>query len=193
VAPTWGREDDPDQAVARILEAAEKVFLEVGVAAAVMSDVAEAAGCSRGTLYRYFPSRESLYLAYVERSTRDINQRVLRRVEQTDDAVERLTQAVCLALEEVRADPAAAAWFSPSAEGLGSRVGRADAIERVNRPFAAELLGHELCAGPDGAMRVAWLSRIVISMLIEPIGDEDEEREAVGWMVACLLAQGPDA
>ena len=44
-----------------ILEAAAGVL--AGSDGASMGDVAAAAGISRGTLYRYFPNRESLLLA----------------------------------------------------------------------------------------------------------------------------------
>ncbi|MFC7500779.1 helix-turn-helix domain-containing protein, partial [Nocardioides sp. GCM10030258] len=44
-------------AVERILDAAGGLFAERGVDVVAMSDIATAAGCSRATLYRYFPDR----------------------------------------------------------------------------------------------------------------------------------------
>ncbi|WP_139052535.1 helix-turn-helix domain-containing protein, partial [Xanthomonas cannabis] len=46
----------------RLLAAAEEVFLERG-AEASMEDVAKRAGVGIGTLYRRFPTRESLFAA----------------------------------------------------------------------------------------------------------------------------------
>lgn len=48
---------------ARILEAALEVCGRRGVAAARMDEVAERAGVSKGTLYRFFQSKEDLFLA----------------------------------------------------------------------------------------------------------------------------------
>jgi AcrR family transcriptional regulator len=46
-----------------IIQAAEKIFAEKGVAEATMDDVAEAAELSKGTLYLYYRSKEDIRLA----------------------------------------------------------------------------------------------------------------------------------
>jgi AcrR family transcriptional regulator len=53
---------------ARIVEAAEKVFLSRGLENASMLDVAEAAGITKVTLYRYFPDRHPIAFAVAERA-----------------------------------------------------------------------------------------------------------------------------
>lgn len=57
--PRWQRRPDarPDE----IIEAAAKVFGEHGFARARLEDVARAAGVSKGTLYLYFDSKETLF------------------------------------------------------------------------------------------------------------------------------------
>jgi AcrR family transcriptional regulator len=45
-----------------ILEIASQVFLEMGYEGASMAEIATRVGGSRGTLYRYFPSKERLFL-----------------------------------------------------------------------------------------------------------------------------------
>ena len=65
----WSRHASEDAAVDKLLDAAGRAFAEVGVGKATMVDVARAAGCSRATLYRYFPNQEALHLAYVHRAT----------------------------------------------------------------------------------------------------------------------------
>jgi AcrR family transcriptional regulator len=49
----------------RILAAALVCFARVGVAKTTLDDVAQAARCSRATVYRYFDSKESLLAAVV--------------------------------------------------------------------------------------------------------------------------------
>jgi AcrR family transcriptional regulator len=46
-----------------ILEAAKGVFFEKGLQGTTMDQIAEAAELSKGSLYRYFPSKEELYVS----------------------------------------------------------------------------------------------------------------------------------
>jgi AcrR family transcriptional regulator len=57
--PRWQRRPEarPDE----ILDAAQKVFGECGFARAKLDDVARLAGVSKGTLYLYFDSKETLF------------------------------------------------------------------------------------------------------------------------------------
>jgi AcrR family transcriptional regulator len=48
-----------------ILEIASQVFTEMGYEGASMAEIATRVGGSRGTLYRYFPSKERLFLEVV--------------------------------------------------------------------------------------------------------------------------------
>lgn len=50
-----------------ILDCAEAMFLEQGFQAASMAGIAARSGCSKGTLYNYFVSKEELFLACVAR------------------------------------------------------------------------------------------------------------------------------
>ena len=52
-----------------ILEAAARVFAERGFAAGTTNRIAERAGVSVGSLYEYFPNKESILVALVERTT----------------------------------------------------------------------------------------------------------------------------
>jgi AcrR family transcriptional regulator len=47
----------------RIVEAARRVMDDVGLARATTKEIARAAGCSEATLYKYFASKEELFLA----------------------------------------------------------------------------------------------------------------------------------
>ena len=59
VQPRWQRR--PDERPDAILDAAQTVFGEVGFARAKIDDVARAAGVSKGTVYLYFDSKETLF------------------------------------------------------------------------------------------------------------------------------------
>lgn len=51
---------------AEIIEAATAVFITAGYAAANLDDVARQAGIAKGTLYRYFSDKQSLFRAVVQ-------------------------------------------------------------------------------------------------------------------------------
>jgi TetR/AcrR family transcriptional regulator len=58
---------DGDGIRRRILDAAEAVFAERGYAAAATREIADAAGIGKRMLFYYFPSKDSLYRAVLER------------------------------------------------------------------------------------------------------------------------------
>ncbi|MEZ5136913.1 MAG: helix-turn-helix domain-containing protein [Acidimicrobiales bacterium] len=50
-----------------ILDAAADLFAERGVVGTEMADIAEAVGIARSSLYRYFPDKDHILLAWFER------------------------------------------------------------------------------------------------------------------------------
>lgn len=57
---------DPAERRADIMAKASELFLEEGFAATSMSRIARAVGGSKATLYKYFPTKESLFEAMME-------------------------------------------------------------------------------------------------------------------------------
>lgn len=67
-----------------ILEAALKIFTEVGYHNARIADIAEGAGIGKGTLYLYFPGKKELFLALLKKIARshiDIVSEALKRAD----------------------------------------------------------------------------------------------------------------
>jgi AcrR family transcriptional regulator len=187
VSSAWLREEEPGAAVAKILDAADKAFVEVGVAEARMSSIAEYAGCSRGTLYRYFRNRHELHIAYVDRAARVMMQRVQAGLRGIEDPRERLVEAVIGSVREVRRNPGTAAWFEPGVSGLAARMGRSlEVVDRLTTTFVAELFGGQ-DRDAESRMRARWLVRVIISMLSLPGDGEAEERALVERFVAPVL------
>ena len=60
----------------RILEAAHELFLERGLKGVSMDDVASAAGLKKANLFHYYPSKERLELAVLERAAGEMKQQV---------------------------------------------------------------------------------------------------------------------
>ncbi len=62
------RERERKERIKLILDNAEELFLEKGFAATTMGDLGGAAEFGRATLYHYFPSKEAIYVAVLERA-----------------------------------------------------------------------------------------------------------------------------
>ena len=79
VGPRWRRRKEARPA--EILDAALHEFVTRGFAATRLEDVAKRAGCTKGTIFLYFPSKEELFKAIVRET-------VLPRIQQAEWLVE---------------------------------------------------------------------------------------------------------
>lgn len=183
----WTRHPSGDVAIDEILDAAGRAFDEVGVAGATMVDVASAAGCSRATLYRYFPSRDALHLGFVHRRTLEIaNQLAAARVGRSAAS---LADRILIGIAAVREDPVLSVFFEPENLAVPMAVSR---NSDLLRQMAAGLID-QLASGPsdssDLERRGEWLLRSIVSLLAMPAADAATERELVErFLVPSLLA-----
>jgi len=70
---------------ARILDAAERCFIERGFHAASMANIAATAGISPGLIYRYFSAKTEIVQAIIERHLETEGCTVMRRLHRTED------------------------------------------------------------------------------------------------------------
>jgi AcrR family transcriptional regulator len=93
-----GRPRDPDlesRRKAQILETAAKVFAGFGFAGTQVQVIADRLGVGNGTVYRYFPTKEALFLAAVERGLEELTAEMDRVLDQpVDDPVVQTRQAI---------------------------------------------------------------------------------------------------
>ena len=76
LARKLGRPKDPDleaRRKAEILAAAAAAFAELGFAGTQVQTIADRLGVGNGTVYRYFPTKEALFLAAVERGLTELS------------------------------------------------------------------------------------------------------------------------
>jgi AcrR family transcriptional regulator len=186
MAGDWLASRRSEVAADRILDAAGELFADRGVATVGMLEIAEAAGCSRATLYRYFENREALRTAYVNRETNRLNREITDYITGIDDPRERLIAGVTEGLRLVRQSPALRSWFATNEAPLGGLV--ADQSDLVQALTAAFLLS----VGPDEpavvARRARWLVRVMTSLLIFPGDDEADERAMIDEFVVPIIA-----
>lgn len=77
-----------------ILAAAARVFAARGYADTDLQVVAEALGVGKGTLYRYFPSKERLFLAVVDRGVERLGERVEAAAAAAGDPLDKIARAI---------------------------------------------------------------------------------------------------
>jgi AcrR family transcriptional regulator len=88
-----------------ILDAAAKMFAERGYPNTDLQLVARELGVGKGTLYRYFPSKQDLFLASVDRGVRLMQQAVEASLEGLTDPLQRLARSICAYLAFFREHP----------------------------------------------------------------------------------------
>lgn len=103
-----GRRADPTLAARRreqILDAAATLFARHGYQDLDVQTLADRLGFAKGTLYRYFPSKERLFLAAVDRGMERMRAFVRSAYEPAADPLDRLALAVRAYLEFYRDHP----------------------------------------------------------------------------------------
>ena len=156
-----------------------------------MAAIADAAGCSRGTLYRYFRNRHELHLAYVKRAGRRIAASVREQLAGVDDPRERVIEYILSAVRAVRDNPGTAAWFEPGVFGLAARMSHSsEVVEHLTAAFGSDVLGLP-GRGRQHELRTRWLIRVILSLLLDPEENAAEERTLVERFVAPAWLSDP--
>ncbi len=102
----WGGSPpkDDEEAHRRIVATAVELIGRTGAAVSI-ADVADALGVIRQTVYRYFPSAESLLTAAAIASVDGFLDRLAAHVAGLDDPAEAMTEAALFTLADVRRTP----------------------------------------------------------------------------------------
>jgi AcrR family transcriptional regulator len=88
-----------------ILDAAAGVFAAHGYQNTDMQQLADTLGVGKGTLYRYFPSKEDLFLAAVDRGMRRLSAQVSACADAAGDPLERVGRGIRAYLSFFRDHP----------------------------------------------------------------------------------------
>lgn len=100
----------PDEALRErrqeeILDVAAPIFAREGYLPTDVQLVADALGVGKGTIYRYYPSKEQLFLAAVDRGMTRLREAVDRSGEGVADPLERIEKAIVAYLAFFRDHP----------------------------------------------------------------------------------------
>lgn len=157
-----------------------------------MVDVCAVAGCSRATLYRYFPNQQALHHAYVNRAVLRIAARLAgERGDATDSDPSVMVDRIVGGIQAVRADPLLAVWFEPENVAVPMALSQdSELLHTMGAAFVGELT-------PTARSQVAtelrgeWLLRSIVSLLAMPAADAATERMLIESFVLPVLSDDP--
>ncbi|MCB9760768.1 MAG: TetR/AcrR family transcriptional regulator [Alphaproteobacteria bacterium] len=148
--------------------AALAVFAERGFARTSMSQVAEAAGVAKGTLYLYFSSKEELVVAAASAWVAQVEAAAPPPIDPASAPLPRLRALLQASTRAFLEDPSVVKLFLAVLRGAiepGDPLARLDVVQRVSAPIRSAIVG----ILRDGAARG----------LLRPEVAQDAERLAV--------------
>ncbi len=158
VAPRPRHTHGGDIKMRQILDGARHTFLADGFDGASMNDIARAAGVSKGTLYVYFPSKESLFEAMVRHDRSLQAEQLFHFPEEDDDLAQVLTRIGVGLMEQMcTADHLA---------HLRMVIGAVAKYPRIGQAF------HEAGPKAGAVMLGAYLERHVAAGRLAPLDAE---------------------
>lgn len=180
-------------AAQRVLETTIAAIAARGVERLTIDDIARDAGCSRATLYRYFPGKQQLLAAAFEIEVA----RAVCGLEEALDAAETLEDMVVNTLmygSRVFVDHAALRAFPGEDPEMVRPIlsfGGADETHRVSAGAIAPRMARFGFSHADGMMAGQWLTRLVLSYVATPSDTVDLGNEAsVRSLVQTLILPG---
>ncbi len=194
--PEWkARPEGPeyDAVRQRLVDAAEAIVRDKGVAALRLDSVADGAGLHRSSVYRYFGSKEELITAVVVQETLRVGYRVIAQLGDSAPPERFLVEGLSIALAELANDPVHRSLMAPSASEAMARVGGKALTEGI-RPLVEPMFNAAAEQGalregvtPDDAMR--WLQIVASGLIRSPaiVADTDELAKLLGLMLVPAL------
>jgi AcrR family transcriptional regulator len=92
----------PEAKERQILDAAAKVFARYGFRKTTVGDIVREAGVARATVYKYFPTKEEIFIAVLHKEFAEILACVRSAVEGGGTVRERLRRGLLAHMDEVR-------------------------------------------------------------------------------------------
>ncbi|WP_280267408.1 TetR/AcrR family transcriptional regulator [Nocardia wallacei] len=167
----------------RIRAAAAELFVERGIAAVGLDEIAARAGCSRATVYRHAGGKADLVQAVINASARVVADRVAAHVA-TLHGRERIVEGIVASVRAIRADPTLAHWLA------NIRAGGAD--EYLSTAPELGQIAIALTATTPDAEAAQWIVRVVLALLAWPLPDPGAERHLIERFVAPTLDSRPE-
>jgi AcrR family transcriptional regulator len=163
-----------DGVAARILDGAVACIARVGVSKTTLDDIAREAGCSRATLYRYFPGKPAVMGALVAREAAVLTAMLQGASADSESLSDAVVAIVVTAAAWLAAQPALEFVMTAEPEVLLPHLAfdGADRVLRAGAQVVAPSL--ERFVGTDRALRAGeWLARMILTYVSSPTDEVD--------------------
>lgn len=175
----------------RILDGAVQAVARHGLSKVGMSDVSEHAGVSRGTVYRYFPSRGELLSQLADREAERFRGRLAQEIDGAPSEGDRLRIAIHYATQLAQEHPILQRLLeTDSALVLRAIRERYDVIRadigRMLAPILKETAPVRVGVASTDQL-VDWMTRILISAYLLPDAQPDRMEQGLISMVEMLI------
>lgn len=183
---------DVERVRRKVLDAWDELVTEHGYGAVSVADVAKRADLARSSLYRYFPTKESLYLANLEERIALLVAAMRAEVSELDDAPSRLRRLMVGEMRDLARSPKLA--LSDVPEEL-SREGHRRLLDCFAplRDLVREILDEGRRTGTLAALDVESALPVVfacIDVFREHLSGSPVERERMADDVADFVLRG---
>ena len=143
---------DVDERRRQLLDASARIFTERRYDAVSMSEIAAAAGISKGLLYHYFTNKQELFRATLEDAARDIAIRI--EPDESLPPAERVSASVSAYLDWIEAHEAS---YVRLIEDVGSVSEVRQLVTRVREETAVLIASQAVAGDPPRALVTAAL------------------------------------
>ena len=175
--------EDTEQTYTALLDAAERVFKDKGVAAATLNDIAGAAGMTRGAIYWHFKDKADLFRAMCDRATLPLEANFERAdVDARIDPLGTLRSLSIAALASLASDPRAQNVFEivfhksemvDELAGLATthRLERSACLCQIEDVIRRAAAAGQLPADIDAALATQGLHAMMVGIMHEWVLD----------------------
>jgi AcrR family transcriptional regulator len=160
--------DVSEETLHRILDAAGRLFARFGLRRTTVVHVADEAGMSKATIYRYVSSKADLVNLYATREWRLFVEDFLRRRWRSDLDADEVARVVAEMVVTARAHPVMAKLLEDERDVVGNilvshetQAGMAAVVDVMSPLF-------EAAGYPEPARVVEWLLRMFVSLIVIP-------------------------
>ncbi|MGI9579048.1 MAG: TetR/AcrR family transcriptional regulator [Microthrixaceae bacterium] len=191
-----GSEADKAQRRDEILAAAKTAFADKGFHSTKISDVAERAGYSYGTVYWYFDSKDELYDALMEQVESSLRDAILLALgaDESPDVEKAIRRSVAATFEYFDTDPEAVRLMS-RAQGIGTAD---DSQNALYGRFSGDLESliedaqrKGLIAGGPPRVIAFSIAALIGQFAIRRLGESDSmSADELGDFVVSLVLDG---
>jgi AcrR family transcriptional regulator len=181
----------------RVVDATERYVERNGLSRIRIEEIAEEAGCSRATIYRYFADKDELVREVLIRRAQRIASKLSRRLGTIEDPAEMLVEGIARGVEEFRRDPYFESFYGPASAGTTTSIaGGSPAIRAVVAEAMAPLFDLAEATGRlrPGLSRddlTEWIMLVTTALLVIPqpsLGTRaDQERYLRTFLVPAVF------